>query len=262
MTERVEQSRKRKKRTAIIGAAGALLLVAGGTIWLVSALTDSSAPTTDKAATTPASCVWEQAPARTPDQPNTIKDVGMPPTGTEPHSGTQVMTISTNFGDVEITMDLAKAPCTAASFAHLSSKQFFDGTKCHRMFPGMLQCGDPSAKGPGYRETDGTGGPSYGFAIENLPDVINPADAYPVGTVALANSGEGSLNGSQFFIIFDAVQLQSSYTVLGHVTKGLDVVKTATAKGHDGAFDPSPGGGHPKEEILIKTLKVGAPVAG
>ena len=60
----------------------------------------------------------------------------MPPTGTAPNTGTQVMTVDTNLGAIKVTMDLAKSPCTAASFSYLASKKFFDGTKCHRMFPG------------------------------------------------------------------------------------------------------------------------------
>jgi peptidyl-prolyl cis-trans isomerase B (cyclophilin B) len=122
------------------------------------------------------------------------------------------------------------------------------------MFPGMLQCGDPSAKGKGYRESDGTGGPSYRYANEYLP--ANERPAYPAGVVALANSGPDS-NGSQFFFIYQDVELQPDYTIVGKVdAAGLEVIKKATAKGHDGAFDPQPGGGHPKNDIDIKTLTV------
>ena len=44
--------------------------------------------------------------------------------------------------------------------------------------------------------------------------------------------------------------------MLGKVTKGLDIVKKARQGRHDGTFDPSPGGGHPKKEIDIKSLTV------
>jgi peptidyl-prolyl cis-trans isomerase B (cyclophilin B) len=121
------------------------------------------------------------------------------------------------------------------------------------MFPGMLQCGDPTAKGKGYRKTDGTGGPSYRYANENLP--TNELPPYPAGVVALANSGADT-NGSQFFFIYQDVQLQPDYTVLGKVTNGLDNIKKATAAGDDGAFDPQPGGGHPKSDVEIKTVTV------
>jgi peptidyl-prolyl cis-trans isomerase B (cyclophilin B) len=251
MAERAAIAKKRRQRQAIIGAGVALVLVVGGVIWLVTSLGDNGSGTTTAASGT-TTCTWNAAPAdqRTP----TTKDVGTPQT-TVPHVGTQMMTVDTSFGPVEVTMDLAKAPCSAASFAYLASKNFFDGTKCHRMFPGMLQCGDPSAKGKGYRNTDGTGGPSYRYANENLP--VNELPAYPEGVVALANSGPDT-NGSQFFFIYKDVQLRPDYTVLGKVTNGLDNLKKATAAGDDGAFDPQPGGGHPKSDIEIKTLTVAA----
>jgi peptidyl-prolyl cis-trans isomerase B (cyclophilin B) len=250
MAERAAAAHKRRQRQAIIGAGVALVLVVGGVIWLVTSMGGDGGRTTAAAASGTTSCTWTQVPAeqRTP----TTKDVGTPQ-ATVPNVGTQVMTVDTSFGPVTIDMDLAKAPCSAASFSYLASKNFWDGTKCHRMFPGMLQCGDPTAKGKGYRKTDGTGGPSYRYANENLP--TNELPPYPAGVVALANSGADT-NGSQFFFIYQDVQLQPDYTVLGKVTNGLDNIKKATAAGDDGAFDPQPGGGHPKSDVEIKTVTV------
>jgi len=257
MAERQAAARRRRQRQAIIGAGVALLIVAGGVIWLVSSLGGDDTTTTagSDPSAAPVTCTWNEVPAdqRSP----TTKDVGVPPTTEPPTSGTSVMTIDTSYGPIEVTMDLSKAPCSAESFSYLASKQFWDGTKCHRMFPGMLQCGDPSAKGEGYRETDGTGGPSYRYANENLP--VDQRPAYPEGVVALANSGPDT-NGSQFFFIYQDTELSPDYTVLGKVTKGLENIKKATEAGHDGAFDPSPGGGHPKNNIEIKTIRV-APAA-
>jgi len=250
MAERATAARKRRHVQAGIGAGVALLLVIAGTVWLVGSLGDDEKSGGQQ--TAGALCVWKEVPAE--QRSPTTKDVGLPPTIDPPNSGNQVMSIDTSFGPVEVTMDLTAVPCTAASFSHLAGKKFWDGTKCHRMFPGMLQCGDPSAKGEGYRETDGTGGPTYQFANENLPTDERPP--YPAGVVAMANSGPDT-NGSQFFFIYEDVQLSPDYTVLGKVTKGLDNIKKATAAGHDGAFDPQPGGGHPKSEILIKSLTMG-----
>ncbi|SDZ32982.1 peptidyl-prolyl cis-trans isomerase B (cyclophilin B) [Micromonospora pattaloongensis] len=257
MAERAAAARKRRQLQATVGAGLALLLVVAGTVWLVTKLGDDDTPppaAAPSASAAPTGCVWTETPAdqRSP----TTKDVGLPTTTTPPTSGTQVMNLDTNFGKIAVTMDLSKSPCSAAAFSHLASKKFWDGTKCHRMFPGMLQCGDPSAKGKGYRETDGTGGPTFRYANENLP--INQRPAYPAGVVALANSGPDT-NGSQFFFIYEDVELSPDYTVLGKVTSGLENIKKATAKGHDGAFDPQPGGGHPKNDITIKTLTVTAP---
>jgi peptidyl-prolyl cis-trans isomerase B (cyclophilin B) len=122
----------------------------------------------------------------------------------------------------------------------------------------MLQCGDPTARGEGYRETDGTGGPSYQFADENLPTQQNPT-FYPAGTVAMANSGPGT-NGSQFFFIYQDTDLNGpNYSVIGTIVGGMEVLEQVDAIGHDGAFDPSPGGGHPNEDVIIETLRMSDP---
>jgi peptidyl-prolyl cis-trans isomerase B (cyclophilin B) len=167
------------------------------------------------------------------------------------------MTVATNLGEIEITMDLAASPCIAANFTHLASQQFFDGTKCHRMFPGILQCGDPNARGEGYRDTDGQGGPAYRFTSENLPVAQEPP--YPAGTVAMANSGSPDTNGSQFFFIYEDLNLPPAYAVIGTITSGLDVLQQVGEAGHDGAFEPNPGGGHPNLEVVIETLQVSDP---
>ncbi|HET9142784.1 peptidylprolyl isomerase [Actinophytocola sp.] len=258
MAQRKAAARKRRQRLTILGAGATVIVVLAGVVWLVVALNDDDPDTASPAPSASAGaapCTFTEVPAD--QRPKTTKDVGLPPSG-EPREGTEVMKLATNFGDIEITMDLAKSPCTAASFRHLASKDFFDGIKCHRILPGLLQCGDPSAKGKGYRETDGTGGPSYRFADENLP--TNERPPYPAGVVAMANSGPNTAtNGSQFFLVYQDVELQPAYGVVGKITdpKGMEVLKSATAAGHDGAFEPQPGGGHPKKDVVINDLTVG-----
>lgn len=250
MAERAAAARRRRRIQIAVGSAASLLLLAVGTVWIVTSLGDDEEAGGGSEATS-ALCVWHEVPED--QRSETIKDVGFPPNDV-PNSGTQVISINTNFGPVEVTMDLSKVPCTAANFRHLASKNFWDGTKCHRMFPGMLQCGDPSAKGEGYRETDGTGGPAYRFANENLPfDELPP---YPAGIMAMANSGGQDTNGSQFFFVYEDVNLTPDYTVVGRITSGLENIKKATEAGHDGAFEPQPGGGHPKNDIEITTIRV------
>lgn len=251
MAERAAKARKRRQVQAIVGAGAALLLVVAGTAWLVTSLAGDDK--TDTAASPgTALCVWNEAPAdqRTPQ----TKDVGLPGTQ-QPNKGTQIMTIDTNLGPITAKLDLAEVPCTAASFTHLASKNFFDNTKCHRLVTEglkVLQCGDPSATGKGYRETDGTGGPQYRFAEENLPtDELPP---YPEGVIAMANSGQPGSTGSQFFIVYGDSQLEANYTVVGTITEGMEIVKQVGAAGHDNAFAQQAGGGHPKKETVIKKI--------
>ena len=259
MAERAAAARKRRQRQAIIGSAIAVVVIAGAAVWIVTAMKDdnkkkSPSASASAAANVPAgsiACTW------TPDAGGggKVKDVGTPP-ATAVKSGTATLTMDTNLGKITATLDKSKVPCTTASFEFLSSKKFWDNTKCHRLVNEknfqVLQCGDPFATGKGYRETDGQGGPSYTMAEENLPtDTNNP---YPAGSIAMANTGQAGSTGSQFFICSENTQLPASYTLLGTITSGLDIVKGVVKAGDDGAFKASAGGGHPKKELDIKAL--------
>ncbi|HEU4349949.1 MAG TPA: peptidylprolyl isomerase, partial [Actinoplanes sp.] len=106
----------------------------------------------------------------------------------------------------------------------------------------------------GYRKTDGTGGPSFRYAEENLPTNANPA--YPAGTIAMAKTQAPGSTGSQFFIVYGDAQLPPDYTVLGKITNGMDIVRSVAKAGTDNANGK--GDGHPKKEIGIKTLTMAA----
>jgi peptidyl-prolyl cis-trans isomerase B (cyclophilin B) len=249
MSERASAARKRRQLQAGIAAGVAVLLVVAGAVWLVASLAGGGSG--DKAATAAngAKCTWTEVPKeqRTPQ----VVDAGLPPTEGVPNTGTQVMDVNTSVGTINVKINRAKAPCIAASFAQLASKNIYNDTKCHRSFPGMLQCGDPTSKGAGWRKTDGSGGPSYRFPDENLP--TNDKPAYPRGVVAMANSGPGT-NGSQFFIISKDTELNGpNYAVVGTVDEaGLKLLDEVDKAGNDGAGGD--GTGHPKKEVLIKSV--------
>jgi peptidyl-prolyl cis-trans isomerase B (cyclophilin B) len=252
MAEKLEAARKRKQRISIVAAAAGALLVVGGVVWAVTAMNkggSSTPPQTEPAAN---NCIWSPDDAtQNPD----LKDVGAPPTGLAPDKGTQLMTITTNLGVVEVEMNTAKAPCTSRSMTYLAGKNFFDNTKCHRITTEgikVLQCGDPAGKG--------TGGPTYKVAEENLPNFTDDLKNYPIGTIAMANTGQPTSTGSQFFIVWGDTPLPGKYTVLGKVTKGLDLIQEAAKAG---AKNPETGedttDGAPKTEVQIKTLTVTPP---
>ncbi|GLY06222.1 MULTISPECIES: peptidylprolyl isomerase [Actinoplanes] len=253
MAERSTAARKRRQRQAIIGSALAVVVIVGAGLWireLVSDDDDKTSAAAPQAGTV--SCTWTPSDEATGGK---VKDVGTPPT-TVPNTGTGTLTFDTNLGPIVAAVDLAKAPCTGASYKYLTEKKFLDNTKCHRLVNEdsfkVLQCGDPFATGDGYRETDGTGGPSYTMAEENLPtDTEKP---YPAGSIAMANTGQPGSTGSQFFICSEDTSLPANYTLLGSITSGLDLVKDVVKAGDDGAFASSAGGGHPKKELLIKTM--------
>jgi peptidyl-prolyl cis-trans isomerase B (cyclophilin B) len=250
MAEKLEAARKRKQRISIVAAVAGVLLVAGGVIWAVTSLGgDEAKPANNEAS---GACIWSPDDAsQNPD----LKDVGAPPTGKAPDKGTQTMTITTSLGVVEVEVNTAKAPCTARSMTYLASKNFFDNTKCHRITTEgikVLQCGDPAGKG--------TGGPTYKVSEENLPNYTDELKNYPIGTIAMANTGQPNSTGSQFFIVWGDTPLPGKYTVLGKVTKGLELIQEAAKAG---AKDPETGAdatdGTPKTEVLIKTLTITPP---
>jgi len=255
MAERAASARKRRQRQAIIGSAIAVVVIAGAAVWIVTAMKDDNKKTGSSASAVPSgqvACTW------TPDSGGgKVKDVGTPP-ATAANTGTATLTMDTNLGKIVANLDKAKVPCTTASFEYLSSKKFWDNTKCHRLVNEasfkVLQCGDPFATGKGYRDTDGQGGPSYTMAEENLPTDTNKP--YPAGSIAMANTGQAGSTGSQFFICSEDTKLPASYTLLGTITSGLDLVKDVVKAGDDGAFASSAGGGHPKKELDIKALTV------
>jgi peptidyl-prolyl cis-trans isomerase B (cyclophilin B) len=262
MAERADRRRRGRRRQAAIAIGAGAVVVIVGVVWTVVALTGDKKknPTASASGSaTPTTCKWnplvDPSASPKPSLPATIKNVGTPPTSGEPRSGTQVMTMDTSQGVIKIEVDTAHAPCAAESFTYLAGKKFFDGSICHRMVTSgiyVLQCGDPSATG--------TGGPDYRYKEENLP--TNKRPAYPEGVVAIAKTQDPGTSGSQFFIVYKDSELPADYTVLGHVTEGLDVIKKVAAAGV--IPDPqaqSAGDGKPKLEVKIKTLTMSAPTA-
>jgi peptidylprolyl isomerase len=175
------------------------------------------APTTTIPATTttvalPAGCVATVPPKATPGTYKTA-----PPMTIDP-SKTYTATMTTTCGTIVIALDPKEAPKTVNSFVFLAEHHFYDGLDFHRVVKDfVVQGGDPKG--------DGTGGPGY-----NLP-TEPPKNGYTAGSVAMANAGAGT-TGSQFFLTWTADGAKNLggppylYSILGQITKGLDVVKT------------------------------------
>ena len=169
-----------------------------------------------------------------------------PPDGEAvPATGTALVTLTTNEGELRITMDRAKTPCTVASFLSLVQQKYYDGTQCHRLADSglfMLQCGDPTGTG--------RGGPGYVFKDETYP-----SDTFTAGAVAMANAGPNT-NGSQFFLVYQDSQLPPQYTIFGQMdAESVGVVARIAAEGQDGSG--SDGTGKPNNEARIVSVTVG-----
>ncbi|MER7460143.1 peptidylprolyl isomerase [Micromonospora sp. NPDC126480] len=222
MARRAARHRRRRQIQAGVGVAVVLVLIVAGTAWALGAFDRD--PAEDVAAEE--TCLWTPQDA---SANNNLKDVGTPATTGLPTDGVRTMTIVTNQGaPVTAELDVAAAPCAVASISHLSSRSFYDNTKCHEITAeGAVRCGDPSGTG--------LGGPTYSFYDENVPDAPSPSPSaspapgepatYPKGTVAMIGSTPGA-NGSQFLVFFkDFTTANPTYSIVGRVTSGLETIE-------------------------------------
>ena len=259
MARRAAALRRKRRIQAGVGVGLALVLLGLGSFWALGGFDKEPVNTATDV------CVW------TPQEfgANTnAKDVGMPSTTDVPTFGTRDMTITTNQGaPITVKLDLAAAPCSAASLTYLAGQGFYDNTTCHEITTeGALHCGDPSGTN--------LGGPTYTFANENVPAAApspsptpsgsatpaptpTAAPVYPAGTVALYPNPPGA-NGSQFLIFFKDFTPAGDpgYPIVGTVTSGMDVV---TKIGQIETVDNGNGAKvKPKTDVTIQSLTVGA----
>ena len=140
------------------------------------------------------------------------------------------LVINTNCGSFTVTLDLAKAPATAASLVSLAKSGFYDDTIFHRIVPGfVIQGGDPTQSG--------SGGPGY-----QTVDVPPSDTSYTKGVVAMAKSPAepAGTSGSQFFVVTgDDIGLPPDYAVVGNVTSGIDVVERIGELGDPATEQPT-----------------------
>nr|WP_269330371.1 peptidylprolyl isomerase [Kineosporia babensis] len=167
--------------------------------------------------------------------------------------------MKTTCGDIQITLDGKAAPQAVSSMIQLARDGFYDGSPCHRLTTAerfeVLQCGDPTGTG--------TGSPGYSYGpIENEPSKTFESGGtkfhtYESATVAMARAGgDGESMGSQFFLVYGDTDIPDDaaggYTVLGKITKGLDVVQQVA----EGGESTGTGDGAPVSAVSIVSTKV------
>ena len=128
--------------------------------------------------------------------------------------------LKTSRGEIVVELFENEAPNAVASFIDLCEKNFFDGTRFHRVDPDfVVQGGDPLSKDDN-PDNDGRGGPGYSFRDELEPGYRR----HFRGVLSLANHGKDT-NGSQFFITHRPTEhLDGKHVVFGRVTEGMNVV--------------------------------------
>lgn len=221
--KRAEAARKRHFRIILVVIVIVALLIAA-TFWVVS-MTDNG----------------EEEPQTQPGNPLVFSQ----PEQVLAAGTSATATLQTNKGTITFDLNTEQAPKNSNSLAFLAGQGFFDATPCHRLTTdptlSVLQCGSPDGSA--------NGGPGYTVEDENLPKAGD--GNYPAGTVAMAEPAGGEA-GSQFFLVYEDSTLPPDYTIVGEITKGLDVLR---AIGKDGTTNGT-SDGPPIKPITIETFTV------
>jgi peptidyl-prolyl cis-trans isomerase B (cyclophilin B) len=266
---RIARQRRVRKRlitgisaVAVLGLIAALLVLflpSGGA--KKPSASSSKKATASASATASAATVAEPAHHCTYTKVSTAapRKVSLPP-ATPDYTASYTATFNTNLGPITVNLLNSKATCTVNSFVHLAEAGYFNDTQCHRLLTSgiyVLQCGDAYATSTtkltcSETSTVGTGMPGYDFASENLTNA-----KYPAGTVAMANGGTATSNGSQFFIVYkdSSSGLGASYTPFATVSSGLDIVQNVAKDGTSCTYAQE-GGGAPKKKVIIDSVTI------
>jgi peptidylprolyl isomerase len=133
------------------------------------------------------------------------------PAGVDPQN---TILIDTKFGRIVMKLRPDLAPKHVERLKQLARDKFYDNVPFHRVIAGfMAQTGDG-------KNGDGTGGSKY----PNLPAEFTKTP-FKRGVVGMARTSDPNSANSQFFIVLDeASHLNGTYTVVGEVVSGMDVV--------------------------------------
>jgi cyclophilin family peptidyl-prolyl cis-trans isomerase len=126
-------------------------------------------------------------------------------------------------GNFEIETYPTEAPKSVEHILELVKRNFYNGQRVHRIVPGQLvQFGDPLTRDMTKKQFWGTGGSNRAIGASES----SPKHRHVLGAVSLAHPGDPKQADSQMFIMFAAQpKYDGQFTVFGHVTTGMDVVR-------------------------------------
>ena len=155
----------------------------------------------------------------------------------------------TTSGDFTAILDPSLDLASVNNFIVLARYHAYDGTIFHRVIDDFV------VQGGDVQNRFGVGDPGYRFTGAFPPEDI----PYQVGSLAMANSGNPSSNGSQFFIVTGGAgaNLPGQYSLMGQVTAGVDVAvemqRTTTGTREVGGREASD---VPVEDIVLESVTI------
>lgn len=178
-------------------------------------------------------CTWVVPPDAEPRVP------GVPPSEA-PRTMRQAI-VRTNRGDLTLELDGRSWPCAVQSFVHQVEGGYWDGQRCYLLSTQTtfrnVDCGSPELSAV-----------RAGFAF---PSEARADSSYPAGTVVLTHNETIPHTGSIRILYGDAPTYAHNFTVLGRITRGLEVVEQVAAGGQeDGEFSG------PRLELKITAIEL------
>ncbi len=227
---RAKRRRSLAKRGVVVvviaaAVAGIAYAVSGGSSQPKKASATTASSHADTQAQVNKVAVAAGCPADPHTRVNTLTWSSAPPM-TIDTAKTYLATVKTDVGSFAISLDAKAAPQTVNNFVFLSDHGFYRCVIFHRVIPGFVdQTGDPTGTG--------TGGPGYTIADEYPPKAANASAQYPLGSVAMANTGQPHSGGSQWFVVAgpQGESLPNQYSLFGQVTSGMNVVEEINKDG-------------------------------
>jgi len=128
-------------------------------------------------------------------------------------------TMKTTKGDITFVFLTKSAPKTVNNFIVLAENGYFNGLPFWRAEDWVVQSGDPLGTG--------RGGP--GYSIESEPTAAD--EQWQPGSLGMARFPDGTISGSQFFILKSAWKggnPAAEYNHFATVTLGFDIVSQLT----------------------------------
>ena len=133
-----------------------------------------------------------------------------------------MITLKTNYGDIEIALDFEGTPITAENFQKYAKNGFYNGTIFHRVINGFMIQGGGFDANMKQKPTEVT-----------IQNEANKGKTNKRGTIAMARTSDPHSATAQFFINVidnDFLNFKSEtangwgYCVFGEVKNGMDIV--------------------------------------
>jgi len=167
--------------------------------------------------------------------------------------------VETTFGNIDISVDVKRAPVTAANFLKYVDAGFYSGIVFHRVVAGFIAQAGGYAESATDNDSDGTNDLQPKPVTENVINESGNGLSNLRGTVAFARTTEPHSGTSQFYVnLADNIDLNPrptrwGYAVFGKVVEGMEVVDEI---GHrpTGARPPFPNN-VPLETVVIERIE-------